>query len=634
MTSNKIKVGTEILNYTITAAKRQTKTYQWWEARDRDTNRTVVLQLPQPDISDGEIHRISEHFDKLRFLNESSSKFLIPDDITSASGLPLVLVYKSWPEISLREAIERSPQQATGWWQQAIAELLGTLHRKGIVHGNPSLDSFFVVDGRPVLGGFGYAPLLDSNIKNPGAIADCKGNLAPEVPYLGVTPQSDIYTSGEAIARSNADIKKSTWYRQATHPDPDERFQKWSQAANGLIGAFNGSDRVSDDLPKPRGKCFVTANSRPPEGGKVDIQGNGAYKQGDSVTVRAIAADGWEFVSWKGDAKGNDPTIALEMNGNKTLSAQFRELASAGGSVPVSSSKKRRSVAKIAVAAVAIVLLGGGAVVASQSRRITALCRPQGNCLQYEKALDRATAIATEAEELESNAETIADLETVRDRFSEAVLALENIPDNASNFEEVEAARGNYQNQIEELGTRIETERQAAEKLQEIEENATTASEKMTAAETIAAYEEAKALWKAAIADLENISGDTFVAETVATRSQEYEEEIEAIDKEIAELEAAAQPVYQPAPQPNYQPAPQPAYEEPYYPPQPAPQPAYEEPYYPPEPAYEEPYYPPEPAYEEPYYPPEPAPQPAGPPLWGPGSEPPKNNGGGGQPLW
>ncbi len=50
--------------------------------------------------------------------------------------------------------------------------------------------------------------------------------------------------------------------------------------------------------------------------------GNGTYLSGSSVSLEAIASDGWSFSEWSGDATGTTNTTIV-MNSNKVLTATF-----------------------------------------------------------------------------------------------------------------------------------------------------------------------------------------------------------------------------------------------------------------------------------------------------------------------
>lgn len=57
--------------------------------------------------------------------------------------------------------------------------------------------------------------------------------------------------------------------------------------------------------------------------GAGSVDGAGGYDNGEIATITAIAAEGWEFVQWTGDASGTSATTTVSMNANKTVTAVF-----------------------------------------------------------------------------------------------------------------------------------------------------------------------------------------------------------------------------------------------------------------------------------------------------------------------
>ena len=54
----------------------------------------------------------------------------------------------------------------------------------------------------------------------------------------------------------------------------------------------------------------------------------GYYEAGTEVKLVAIPLGGWQFDSWSGDTSGTESTLMLEMNSNKTITANFSEIPS------------------------------------------------------------------------------------------------------------------------------------------------------------------------------------------------------------------------------------------------------------------------------------------------------------------
>lgn len=60
--------------------------------------------------------------------------------------------------------------------------------------------------------------------------------------------------------------------------------------------------------------------------GSIEVDPDRAeYVENTRVTLRAVPADGWEFVGWQGDAEGTESTITITMNSNKEVTAVFNK---------------------------------------------------------------------------------------------------------------------------------------------------------------------------------------------------------------------------------------------------------------------------------------------------------------------
>lgn len=56
----------------------------------------------------------------------------------------------------------------------------------------------------------------------------------------------------------------------------------------------------------------------------------GSYALGASVTLTAIPAAGWYFGGWSGDASGAANPLALEIEGDASITAQFNDAGAPG----------------------------------------------------------------------------------------------------------------------------------------------------------------------------------------------------------------------------------------------------------------------------------------------------------------
>ena len=54
--------------------------------------------------------------------------------------------------------------------------------------------------------------------------------------------------------------------------------------------------------------------------------GTYAYDKGEDATITAIPTSGWKFDHWSGDASGTNATVAIPMDGNKSVTANFSKI--------------------------------------------------------------------------------------------------------------------------------------------------------------------------------------------------------------------------------------------------------------------------------------------------------------------
>ncbi len=70
----------------------------------------------------------------------------------------------------------------------------------------------------------------------------------------------------------------------------------------------------------------LTTSVAPAAGGTITRNpdtSNGRYDDGANVSLTPVAAGGWEFESWSGDASGNQVPLSVKMDKDKTVTANF-----------------------------------------------------------------------------------------------------------------------------------------------------------------------------------------------------------------------------------------------------------------------------------------------------------------------
>ena len=111
------------------------------------------------------------------------------------------------------------------------------------------------------------------------------------------------------------------WYRArgrscAFYPAEAQRLcGRWTD--------FTGVAELPAIDPAPALRCTLTANASPEAGGTVD--GDGTYDCGTTVTVTAVANDGYRFDGWSGAASvtGTSATVTLRGGEDSTVTANF-----------------------------------------------------------------------------------------------------------------------------------------------------------------------------------------------------------------------------------------------------------------------------------------------------------------------
>jgi hypothetical protein len=61
------------------------------------------------------------------------------------------------------------------------------------------------------------------------------------------------------------------------------------------------------------------------QGTTAPTPGTYTYNEGDWVTITAIPDAGWKFDQWSGDASGSSITVAIRMDGDKSVAANFSQ---------------------------------------------------------------------------------------------------------------------------------------------------------------------------------------------------------------------------------------------------------------------------------------------------------------------
>lgn len=164
---------------------------------------------------------------------------------------------------------------------------------------------------------------LDSNIVVEAIITKIpayKLTLSATNGSVIILPDNETYEPGAAVVL-------------AATADNGYRFKEWTGDHTGnqnptslIMNADKSITAVFELIP-----ASYTLTVEASTNGSVTFSPQGGtYEDGTEVTVTAIPDDGYEFVAWSGDMTGSDNPATITIDGNKTISAEFQLIISAG----------------------------------------------------------------------------------------------------------------------------------------------------------------------------------------------------------------------------------------------------------------------------------------------------------------
>ena len=324
--------------YEVTAPLHSDGIYQWAHAQRLNDDQSFLLQVLCPELpwQQSEISTILNYFDSVTGISRRSLH--LPVQILSAKDYPLVVVY---PPLS-GEILENAPgafvDNPANAWHEA-SEAINILHNRGLIHGGLNPQSLVMTGDGVVLTGFGYAPLAPEWLNKA-----LNRHLAPETQAgLPLTKASDIFFFAQTVAHKHPELRTSSWYLQATHPDPDLRFRHLRDTAAGLERAlallnaqpsparksvtYEEEVPVLSSGPSIVPKYILSTVAEPFEGGRV--QGGGRYRAGEQTVLSAVPAPGWQFEVWSEDLQSADNPVDLTVDANRTVVAHFSRFRTA-----------------------------------------------------------------------------------------------------------------------------------------------------------------------------------------------------------------------------------------------------------------------------------------------------------------
>jgi len=351
---NQRKIGQMIAGkYELIKALKQSHLYQWIEAVNLKTRKSHTIQILLKDCQKGKIKEAFDYFDALKNIRREG--IIPPEQVISNNDLPLVIIYSESFGSTLDLAENHDLNLILKYLFEA-SELLHIVNNKKLIHGQINSKSFVLKDNKIYLSGFGYAPFLMQG--NQDAIKDCGDFLPPEIIDANSAHKSrdtiDTFAFAKTVAYWFPKICTSTWYFQATNPDPNQRFKHmrklFEKLKQALIDALSNEVEVTEassqievevtDIQiEPQSSSgiiprhIIEIELDPPEAGKVE--GGGKYAEGRQVNINAIAFPDWEFIGWDGDIVQSNRSIDLVIDKNLKIVARYKQIPKSSGSVQI-----------------------------------------------------------------------------------------------------------------------------------------------------------------------------------------------------------------------------------------------------------------------------------------------------------
>ncbi len=148
------------------------------------------------------------------------------------------------------------------------------------------------------------------------------------------TYQLTVNTDGDGsvvVDPDQTEYEEGTEVTLTADPADGWNFVEWTGDATGTDSTVTitmDSDKsvtaVFEEEEEPPAEYDLTI-SIDGEGSTDPAEGTHTYTEGETVTVEATPAEGWQFVEWTGDETGTDATIDITMDSDKSITAVFEE---------------------------------------------------------------------------------------------------------------------------------------------------------------------------------------------------------------------------------------------------------------------------------------------------------------------
>jgi hypothetical protein len=316
-------------NFQIVSTLKEGEIFRWVKAKDCSTEKIFFLQLLVADATSDQVDAL------LEFFFEMDSRLFVPQNIISDSSVPFCAVYEKIDINFIKKSDMPDRKESLTWWKQ-ISEQLFIIHNSKTTHGCVSPEDLVRVGQKIYLVNFGYHPLI--SLKNTAVVEQLGAFTAGEVVKdQSLTSYADVFSFAKTVAYFYPEIENSAWYRDATAEKAEDRPRRMRNLFDDLKKTFDAIDEQKDEkeaiekeLQEEKNKTndsnivpmfSLVASVDPVEGGHIDGAGN--YMIDKKANLLAKPAEGFLFDHWEGDLSCREPSVAVDMDYNKQITAVF-----------------------------------------------------------------------------------------------------------------------------------------------------------------------------------------------------------------------------------------------------------------------------------------------------------------------
>jgi Protein of unknown function (DUF1566)/Divergent InlB B-repeat domain/Bacterial Ig-like domain (group 3) len=237
----------------------------------------------------------------------------------SQAGIPLpagypfkVNSYEYWT--SSRDNVHSNPTVGNAFWFVAMNS--GDSWFSGTETFEPELGTYQVW---PVRGGVTNGQVPSKYTLTVSKTGDGTGQ---------VTSNPSGINCGASCATEQASFNANDQVVLTANPSSGSIFVGWSGGATGSSSTVKITMTSGKSVTASFGKSSysLTTSENPAAGGSVALSAPGPYAPNSQVTLTPHPARGYAFSEWSGDASGTQNPLAVTMNKDMTITANFTEL--------------------------------------------------------------------------------------------------------------------------------------------------------------------------------------------------------------------------------------------------------------------------------------------------------------------